>query len=74
MEIEIEKIEQVIERNKRKLDELDIGNQVQGTTKEYEKLHNLFNCFIGDLYKLFGEECLRKAGGNREDIRKVYKV
>lgn len=61
MEIEIGKVEKVIKDNKKKLDEIEIEGEPQCTTEKYNKLYRLFNCFMGDLYKLFGNECLKDA-------------
>jgi len=64
MKIEIEKVEKVIKDNDERFKELKKmhgqPNNLKPTTDRYTNLCRLFSCFIGDLYKLFGDECLPK--------------
>lgn len=58
MKIEIGKVEKVIKDNDKKFREILI--ETKSTFDGYDKVCRLFNCFLGDLYKLFGNEYIGK--------------
>lgn len=68
MKIEIKKIEGVIELNKGRL--RGITNYVEPESSPAKELYRLIHCFMGDLYKLFGNECLRNM---RDPTLKEFK-
>ncbi len=64
MKIEIDKVKKVIKDNDKNFEELKKihgqPNNINPTTDRYTNLCRLFNCFMGDLYTLFGDEYMRK--------------
>lgn len=61
MKIEIKKIEKVIKLNEGRLRE--ITNDIEPESTPGKELHRLIHCFMGDLYKLFGDEYFRNMKG-----------
>jgi len=55
MKIEIGEVVKVIEYNKGKLK--GITNNVEPDSTPAKELYRMIHCFMGDLYKLFGDEC-----------------
>jgi len=61
VKIEIEKVKEVIRDNDKKFREILI--ETTSTLEGYDNVCRLFNCFLGDLYKLFGDECIKSIEG-----------
>ena len=69
IEIEIKKVEKVIKNNQRKFDEI-VKREGMGEmylVNKYCDLYKLFHCFVGDLYTLFGDECIKKLEEENND-------
>ncbi len=67
MKIDIKKIEKVIELNEGRL--RGITNNIEPGSTPAKELYRLIHCFMGDLYKLFGNEYLRDVRGPMEVIK-----